>query len=342
MKRNPFLTRLLARVLVTLPVLLVCAIFTFMLVRLLPGDPAAQLASGMQSDAQGLAELRHRLGTDAPLATQLWQYLDGLVHGHWGRSFTTGRDALDELLDRLPATLELTISGFVLALASGLALGVAAACRPGSAIDRFARALSSAGSCLPTFFVALLLIYVFYFRLGWAPEPTGRLDPMLSAPPVRTGVIAFDAWLAGDPAATLDALRRLMLPAISMALFGLPPIVRITRSALLASLAADPMRTARSLALPRAKALTAYALAPAAAPIVTAAGMMFSYMLAANVVVEKIFAWPGIGAYALDALGNADYAPLQGFVLFVAIAFALLNLCIDLLVQWIDPRTRIS
>ncbi|EEA01308.1 binding-protein-dependent transport systems inner membrane component [Burkholderia sp. H160] len=334
--------RLAGRIAATVPVVFAAAVFTFVLVRLLPSDPAAQLASGMQSDARGLAEIRHHLGIDASLPAQLWYWLGGLAHGDWGRSFTTGGAVLDELLARLPATLELTVSGFMLAVFAGIALGVAAACARDTAIDRAVRAVSSAGSCLPTFFVALLLVYVFYYRLGWAPEPTGRLDALLTPPPERTGSIFVDALLSGDTQAALDALRRLVLPAIAMALFGLPPLVRITRAALLASLAADPVRSARSLGLSRAKVLRAYAFAPVAAPIITASGMMFSYMLAANVVVEKIFAWPGIGSYALDALNNADYAPLQGFVLFVAIAFAALNLAVDLLIQWIDPRARVA
>ncbi|MGI4862192.1 MAG: ABC transporter permease [Janthinobacterium lividum] len=331
---------LLRRAAGALPVVAGAAVFTFFLARLLPGDPAAHLASGLGATPEGLAALRHRLGLDVNLPLQFWRYLRALLQGDWGQSFMTGEAVRDSLLARLPASLELTFCGFAVSLCAGVTLGTAAALRPGRWPDHLCRLVGSIGGSLPSFFIALLLIYIFYFRLGWAPEPTGRLDPLLLAPPVRTGFLLIDAALAGDAHAWTDAARRLLLPAGTMALFGLAPIARITRSALLDALGGDAVRTVRSLGLPQHVVLRDYALAQAAPAIVTTLGMVFSYMLGANVAVEKVFAWPGIGSYALDALAASDYAPLQGFILCVALVFVVLNLLVDLLVAWLDPRAR--
>jgi ABC-type dipeptide/oligopeptide/nickel transport system permease component len=332
----------LKRIAATLPVLCGAVIFTFILTRLLPGDPAANLISGPGASAADVQALRHQLGIDAGLPQQLLHYASGLVHGDWGSSFVTGQPVLAELLKRLPASLELTALAFLLSIAIGLPLGIAAAARPGGFADQSCRVLTSLGTCLPTFVLALALVYLFYVLLGWAPEPTGRLDPLLDAPPRITGLMLIDTAIAGDPGAWRSAFSHLLLPACAMAWFGLAPIARTTRSAMSEALASDAIRTARSLRLPRRTILVSYALHAAWLPILTTLGMVFSYLLGANVVIEKIFTWPGIGSYALDALLASDYAPVQGFVLLVAVLFALVNLLIDLLYGLADPRVRLA
>lgn len=329
---------LLRRLLATLPILLGAAVFTFVLTRVLPGDAAAALASG-QASAEEIAALRAQLGLDRPLHLQLLDYLARLAHGDWGQSFTTGQAVATDLLQRLPASLELGLFAFVLALLAGLALGVAAALRPGRWPDRLCRAVSTLGSCAPTFVVGLLLVYVFYFRLGWAAEPVGRIGALLVPPPTVTGFLLVDTALAGDGAAWRSALSHLLLPALSMALFAVAPLARVTRSALLGVLGSDFIRTAQALGLPGHQVVLGYALRNALLPVLTTLGLVFSYMLGANVVVEKLFAWPGIGSYALDALMAADPAPVQGFVLLVAILFSGVNLLVDLVGQWADPRS---
>ncbi|MDM0059065.1 ABC transporter permease [Variovorax fucosicus] len=329
---------ILRRVLATLPILFGAAVFTFMLTRVLPGDAASFLASG-QASAEEISALRAQLGLDQPLHLQLLGYLGQLARGDWGQSFTTGQPVVTDLLQRLPASLELSLIAFALALAIGVPLGVAAALRPGHWIDHLCRAVCTAGSCAPTFVVGLLLIYAFYFLLGWAAEPIGRLDAMLAPPPVHTGFLLIDAAWAGDAPAWRSAFGHLLLPGVSMALFSIAPLARITRSSMLGVLSSDFMRTARALGLPRRQTVVAYALRNALLPVLTTLGMVFSYMLGANVVIEKLFAWPGIGSYALDALMSADHAPVQGFVLLVAVLFSLVNLLVDLLGQWADPRS---
>jgi len=332
-----FARRVAARLAATVPILAGTVVFTFLLTHVLPGDPAAFLASGPSAGPEEIAQIRARMGLDQPLPTQLWRYLEALAHGDWGQSHTTGQPVLTDLWQRLPASLELTLAAFALTLLVGIPLGAAAALRPRSPWDRACTLLTVGGSCMPSFVVALLLIYVFYFVLGWAPEPTGRIDAMIEPPPVRSGFLLLDAALAARWDALASAAGRLLLPAVAMAAFSLAPVARLTRASLLGVLRSDPVRTARALGLPR-RAVVAGALHLALLPVVTSAGMVFSYMLSANVVIEKVFAWPGIGSYALDALMAADHAPLQGFVLLVALLFVLVNLAVDLLHGRIDPR----
>lgn len=335
----PVLGVLTQRGLQAVPVLLGAALFTFVLTRVLPGDPAAFLASGPGAGPEAVEAIRHQLGLDRPLHEQLVRYLLDLARGDWGQSFTTGQPVLSDLLQRLPASLELTLLAFALTLLMGLSLGTAAALRPGSWRDHLCRACCSVGSCLPAFVGGLCLIQLFYAQLGWAPEPIGRFDMVLTPPPTRTGFLLIDTLLVGDLAGWRVAAGHLLLPALAMALFSLAPLARVTRASLLAVLGSEPLRTATALGLPR-RQIVQYALHNALLPILTTLGLVFSYMLGANVVVEKLFAWPGIGSYALDALMAADHAPVQGFVLLVAALFVAVNLGIDLLYGMVDPRTR--
>jgi ABC-type dipeptide/oligopeptide/nickel transport system permease component len=329
----------LGRALTTIPVIFAAVAFTFVALRLLPADPAAFLASGPGMGPDEIAALRAQLGLDHSIATQFVLYLGQVLHLDLGRSTMTGQPVLHDLLRRLPASLELAVGGLLLACAFGLPLGIAAAARPRSLLDHTCRVVAALGGALPAFVTGLALIYVFYVRLDWAPEPVGQLAPLLSAPPVRTGFLPLDAALAGDGVAFGSALRHLLLPCLTMALFALGPIARITRATMLSALSSDYIRSARALGLPPGVVLH-YAFANAALPIVTTLGLTFSYMLGANVVVEKVFAWPGLGSYAVDALQGADYAALQGFVLVVAAVFACVNVLVDVLSGALDPRAR--
>lgn len=326
------------RLLATLAVLVGAVTCVFVVMRLLPADPAAFLASGPGMGPDEIAALRVKLGLDHDVATQFVIYAGQLMRGDLGRAFTTGDTVANDLLHRLPASLELAFGGLILAAVIGVPLGIAAAARQGSAVDHLCRALSVVGGALPSFVTGLVLIYVFYFRLGWAPEPTGQLDAMQAAPHAVTGFLLLDCALTGDGAAFASAAGRLVLPCATMALFALAPLARITRASMLGVLSSDYVRSARALGLPPRTVLLRYALGNALLPVVTTLGLVFSYMLGANVVVEKVFAWPGIGAYALDALQAADYAAVQGFVLVVATIFAAVNLLVDMLCGLIDPR----
>jgi peptide/nickel transport system permease protein len=332
---------ILKRLLAALPNLAGVIVVTFLLTRAIPGDPAAYFA-GASASTEAVEQIRQQLGLDKPLIEQFFRYVAALARGDLGLSLTTGQPVLQELLMRLPASLELVLLALLLACAIAIPLGVAAATRPGSWIDQLARLVTTAGVSLPTFFTGLLLAYVFYFLLGWAPSPLGRLDPMFSPPPTVTGLYLIDAALAGDRALWWAAFKQLILPVLTMTLFVLAPIARMTRASMLAVLSSDFVRTARASGLGRGTVLVRYALRNALLPVVTTLGMVFGFMIGSSVVIEKVFGWPGVGSYAIDALTASDYAPVQGFVLAMGILFVLLNLLIDVLYVVIDPRVKIE
>ncbi len=329
------------RLLGALPNLAGVVVITFLLTRALPGDPAAFFAGGAATP-EAIEQVRVQLGLDKPLPEQFFRYIADLARGELGTSLTTGQPVLQELLTRLPASIEMVLLALALACAVALPLGVLAATRPGSWIDQLCRLVTTAGVSLPTFFTGLVLAYVFYFLLGWAPSPLGRLDPMWSPPPSVTGLYLVDAALAGDAALWWACFKQLILPTLTMAIFVLAPIARMTRASMLAVLGSDFVRTARASGLAPRTVLVTYALRNALLPVVTTLGMVFGFMLGSSVVIEKVFGWPGVGSYAIDALTASDYAPIQGFVLAMGVLFVLLNLAIDLLYTLIDPRVTLE
>ena len=330
-------TSVLTRVAQAIPVLFGVIVISFVLTRALPGDPAVQFA-GIMATPETIEETREKLGLDKPLPEQFVIYLGQLFKGDLGQSVSTGRPVLTELTSRLPASLELTIGALILSCVIAIPLGVLAATRPGNWIDQCCRLLVTMGVSLPTFFTGIMLIYIFYYLLGISPSPLGRLDFIYLDPPRVTGFFLIDAALIGDWETWFGALKQLVLPAATLALFTLAPIARMTRAAMLSALSSDYIRTARASGLGSGSILYGYALRNALLPVVTTLGMVFSFVLGANVLVEKVFAWPGIGSYAVEALIVSDYAAVQGFVLAMAFLFVLLNLLIDLAYSLIDPR----
>ncbi|AMY70317.1 ABC transporter permease [Frigidibacter mobilis] len=332
------MTRIALRLLSAIPTLFGVVLVTFLLTRVLPGDPAVFFASNPSMSTADIVALREQLGLDKSLIEQFWIYLVALCQGDLGNSLTTGQSVMTEIINRLPASAELTVFAFLLAIGVSLPLGLAAALRPGSLIDHASRLISTLGVSMPTFVTGLLLVYVFYFLLGVAPEPIGRMDPFLFDPPKVTGLLTVDALIAGDMEVFRAAFTQMILPAVTMALFALAPLTRMTRAAMLGTLGSEFVRTARASGLSRRKIIFTYAFRNALLPVVTTMGMTFSYMLGANVLVERVFSWPGIGAFAMDSIINLDYAPLQGFMLVMAAIFILVNLTTDIVVTIIDPR----
>lgn len=330
-----------ARVLQAIPTLIGIVIVTFLLTRALPGDPAAYFA-GAAATPESIAEIRANLGLDQPLPVQFLKYVQDLGTGNLGQSVSTGQPVATELLRRLPASLELTLTALLLSVAVAIPLGVLAAVRQDTWIDQLCRFVVTAGVSLPTFFTGLLLVYVFYFLLGVAPAPLGRLDLMHVTPPQVTGFLVFDSLIAREWGTAWSAIKQLLLPSLTLALFTLAPIARMTRASMLQALSSEYLRTARAAGLSRGRVLMVYAFRNALLPVVTTLGMVFSFTLGANVLVEKVFAWPGIGSFAIEALVVSDYAAVQGFVLSMAVLFVLLNLVIDTLYTLIDPRVQVD
>jgi peptide/nickel transport system permease protein len=335
------LRMIVKRMAAAVPSVIGVIIVTFLLTRALPGDPAAYFA-GPAATAEAIEQIRVKLGLDQPLYLQFVRYVGDLAHGDLGNSLTTGQPVAHELKTRLPATAELTLLGLMVSIAIAVPLGILAATKPGSFIDHCCRVISTAGVSLPVFFTGLILVYVFYYLLGLAPAPLGRLDVFFSPPPHMTGFYLIDSAVAGDGEVFLAALKQLILPALTLAIFSLAPIARMTRASMLAALSSDFVRTARASGLTPFTITITYAFRNAMLPVITTLGMVFSFLLGANVLVEKVFAWPGIGSFAVEALIASDFAPLQGFVLTMAIMYVMLNLSIDILYGVIDPRVRIE
>src|SRR5471032_3236423 len=335
------LTMIGKRLMFAIPSLIGVVIVTFLLTRALPGDPVAYFA-GPAATKEAVEQIRVKLGLDQPLAVQFVRYVGDLARGDLGSSLTTGQPVASEIKTKLPASAELTLLGLVVSMAIAVPLGILAATRPGSLADHACRVISTAGVSLPVFFTGLILIYVFYYLLGWAPAPLGRLDVFFSPPPQVTGFYLIDSLIARDGALFMASLKQLILPALTLAIFSLAPIARMTRASMLAVLSSDFVRTARASGLSPSTVIVTYAFRNAMLPVITTLSMVFSFLLGANVLVEKVFAWPGIGSYAVEALISSDFAPVQGFVLTMAVMYVLLNLMIDILYGVIDPRVRLE
>lgn len=335
------LTLVLKRLLMAVPSLIGVVIVTFLLTRALPGDPAAYFA-GPAATKEAVEEVRVKLGLDKSLPEQFVRYLRDLARGDLGTSLTTGQPVVSEIRTRLPASAELTLLGLIVSMAIAVPLGILAATRPGSLVDHACRVVATAGVSLPVFFTGLILVYVFYYLLGCAPAPLGRLDIFFSPPPQVTGFYLIDSLLAGDGETFRASLSQLLLPALTLGIFSLAPIARMTRASMLAVLSSDFVRTARASGLAPFTITVTYAFRNAMLPVVTTLGMVFSFLLGANVLVEKVFAWPGIGSFAVEALIASDFAPVQGFVLTMAAMYVTLNLMIDVLYGLIDPRVRLE
>ena len=330
----------LRRIAAALPSLIGIVVATFILARALPGDPAVYFA-GPAANAESVEQVRVSLGLDKSWPEQFWIYVTDITQGSLGTSLTSGQPVLDDLIQRLPASLELTFSALIFAVAIAVPLGVLAAVKPNSIVDHVSRALVTVAAALPTFFIGLLLVYVFYYILGWSPHPLGRLDEIYFVAPERvTGFFLIDSLLEGNLETFRAALAQVVLPSIALGLFALAPIARMTRATMLTALGSDYVRTARANGLSGSKVLFAYAFRNALLSITNVMGMVFSFLLGSNVLVEQVFGWPGVGSYGVSAVIASDYAAVQGFVLIMAVLYMLLNLGVDILAGLIDPRLK--
>src|SRR6516165_12418277 len=252
------LMMVLKRMLIAVPSLIGVVIVTFLLTRALPGDPAAYFA-GPAATQEAIEQIRVKLGLDKPLYLQFIRYVSDLSHGDLGNSLTTGQPVAQELKSRLPASAELTLLGLIVSMAIAVPLGILAATRPNSLIDHCCRVIATAGVSLPVFFTGLLLVYVLYYLLGWAPAPLGRLDVFYTAPPQVTGFYLIDSLILGDPETFTAVLKQLILPALTLGVFSLAPIARMTRASMLAVLSSDFIRTARANGLSSWTVIITYA-----------------------------------------------------------------------------------
>jgi len=330
----------LKRVLLIVPTLFGVTVITFTLTYLLPGNPAL-VKAGPLATPEHIAEMERRMGLDRPVAVQYWRYLSGVLRGDLGESATTGRPVLQDLLQRVPATLELTLASLLVALGVGIPLGVLAAVRRDSWVDHVSRLLGVGGVAMPTFWTGLLVLYVFFYKLGLAPPPLGRLSAGASAPTAITGLYTVDALLTANWAALRSALAQLVLPALTLGFSVMAPLMRMVRATMLETLESDYIKAAWAAGLPRRTIVYGDALRNCLIPVITLIGVVFGFLMAGNVVVEIVFAWPGIGNYAVTSLMSKDSGPIQSFVLFVAVVYVVVNLAVDLAYGFVDPRIRL-
>jgi peptide/nickel transport system permease protein len=313
----------------------------FGITNILPGNPA-EVRLGPLATPSALAAEEHRMGLDQPLPQRYWNFVSGAVQGDFGESFKTERPVASDLADRLPATLELALTATLVALAVGIPLGFLAAWRRNSLVDHVARNLAGVAAAMPIFWLGLMLVFIFSYQLGWAPGTVGRWPITQDPPPNVTGFLTIDSLLAGDLGAFWTALQYLALPALTLAIIELAPIIKMARSAMLEVLGTDYVRTSRAFGFSPRQIFFGDALRNALIPVLTLVGIVLGYLVAGNVIVEQLFSWPGIGRYAYGAVTSNDFNAVQGFILLVATIYVLLNLVIDLLYAVIDPRIRLG
>lgn len=310
---------------------------TFFLVRLIPGNPAEALA-GLGANPETIKAIERQLGTDKPLFEQYLIYLNHVVHGQLGNSIFTGQTVLEDLEQRIPATLELVVLSMLLVVLIGIPLGTLAALRPKGILSRVVFVYSMLTGALPDFWLALILIFVFYFLGHIAPPPLGRLG-LADSPPHVTGSFLIDSLLAGDPHLFVSALSYLALPTITLVLVYMGNTVKMARTSVEETAGSDFVEYARACGLPE-RVVLRYILRNALAPVVTVVAITFGFLLGGAVLVETVFSWGGLGQYAVQSISNSDYAPITGFVLVVAAGMAVIYLLLDLVYAWLDPRIQ--
>jgi ABC-type dipeptide/oligopeptide/nickel transport system permease component len=338
---SPITRYTLRRLLLAAVTLVGVVVAVFILTHILPADPAALRAGPLATD-EFIAQYRADMGLDQPLYVQFAHYASLLSRGDLGTSWRTEQPVLQELGQRLPATLELAATAFTFALLIGITLGILAAVYSGTWLDHLARIVATLGASLALFWLALVGVYVLYYKLGWAPPPLGRLTVGLPEPPAITGLFVLDSLLARQFSVTLDAINHLWLPALTLAFVVSAPIIKTMRGAMLDTLGADYVRTARATGVSSRRVILVDALRNAFIPVLTTLGIVFGYLMAGNVIIERVFSWPGIGQYAWTALITSDFNAVQGFVLLIAVVYVILNLTIDLAYGFIDPRIRLG
>ena len=328
---------LLRRLALTLPILLGVSLLVFLMLHSAGGDPA-QLILGARADPESIAALRQELGLDRPLLVQYAAFLSGAVRGDFGRSYRSNTPVITEIAARFPATIELAASAMAIAVVVGVLFGTLAAVRRHAFLDYLSSTVVLLGISIPTFWLGLILIIIFGLWLRWLPI-SGRIDPRLGADP-SAPFLTLTSLLHGNWTVAKDALRHLILPALTLAAWPAAIVARMTRASLIESLGQDYVRTARGKGLPERLIVLGHAARNALLPVLTVVGLEFGTLLGGAVVTETIFSWPGLGQLTITAIGARDYQMVQGVVVLLAAVFVLLNLLVDVLYAVLDPRIR--
>lgn len=312
--------------------------FTFVLSRMAKQSPAYWMA-GPYANKETVQTITKQLGLDQPLYVQFWIYLQQIAHGNFGVSLITGRPALSDVLDRLPATLELITTSLILVVILGVPLGILTAVRSNRVASTMTTGYGLFSGSFPDFVIGLLLVYVFFVLLGWAPAPVTRIDPGIDAPTHITGFYVLDSILTGNWPALQSSVAHLILPVLTMVIVYMGGVLKIARSSVREVTSSEMAFFARACGLP-ARATRAYILRNSLAPIITITGITYGFLIGAAVLVERVYGWGGVGLYSVQAISFSDYAALQLFVVFATVFSLLIYLIVDILLVMVDRRIR--
>jgi len=330
---------ILKRILMLIPVLIGVSIIVFLIMRVFSPDPAP-IVLGQHATQETIDAWRQANGLNDPVYLQYFHYIKGALTGDLGMSYYAKSPVTKEIFARFPATIELAILAILLASLFGILIGVISAVKKNSIFDNAGMLIALIGVSMPIFWLGILLIILFSGTLHWLPSG-GRIDPLLE--PVRvTGFYLIDSLITGNMAGFGDALRHLILPATALAMYSMAIITRMTRSSMLETLQQDYIRTARAKGISESKVIRKHALRNGLIPIVTVIGLQLGSLLGGAVLTETVFSWPGIGAYTVASILKSDFPVVQGVVLLIATIFVVMNLFVDVIYAFLDPRIKYS
>lgn len=330
----------LKRLVLLIVMLIGVATIVFVLTKIIPGDPVvANLSQRSLNDPEIVAAYKAKHGLDKPVIIQYFLHISNLFQLNLGTSMRTNKSVLYELKRCFPATMELATCSIILATVFGILFGVISAMKRNSIIDQVVRAISVTGVSIPSFWFALIVLYIFYYKLNILPGP-GRLSSSFDAPAAVTGFYTIDSLLEGNLVKFQNALQHLILPSSVLAAFTMGLITRTTRSNLLDVMSTDYIRTAKAKGLSKVKVILSHALGNALIPVLTVIGLGFGNLLGGMVLVETIFNWPGVGQFAFNSVKSLDYPSIIGVSLLIALNYMIINTIVDILYGIIDPRVR--
>ncbi|SHE45756.1 peptide/nickel transport system permease protein [Desulfacinum infernum DSM 9756] len=333
------LSFIIRRILALIPTVFGISVLVFFMIHLVPGDPA-EMMLGERASEQALKEVREQLGLDKPLHVQYGRFLSRLAQGDLGRALRTNEKITTEIAERFPATVELSIAAMIFAVTLGMLAGIMSATRQYSVFDYSSMVLSLVGVSMPIFWLGLVLMIIFSVHLGWLPL-SGRLSYHIHIEPI-TGLYILDSLLTRNWPALKDAVWHIIMPAFTLSTIPMAIIARITRSSMLEVLRQDYIRTAKAKGLSPRVVHYKHALKNALIPVITVIGLQFGILLGGAILTETIFAWPGIGLWLLNAVYARDFNAVQGGTMLIATTFVTINMLVDILYAWINPRIKVS
>lgn len=325
------------RILMLVPVLLGVSIIVFIIMRVFSPDPAP-IVLGQHATMETMEEWREANGLNEPVYIQYLNYMKGVFHGDFGNSYYTNKTVWDELMSRFPATIELAIVAIILASVFGVLLGVVSAVKKNSIFDVGGRIIALLGVSMPIFWLGIIMIIIFSGTLHWLPS-SGQIDPLLR-PDTVTGFTLLDCIITGNWEGAADTLKHMVLPAVTLSLYSMAIITRITRTSMLDSMHQDYVRTARAKGLREKTVINKHVLRTSLNPVVTVIGLQFGSLLGGAVLTETVYSWPGIGSYIVNCVMKSDFPVVQGAVLMIATIYVLVNLLVDIIYTFLDPRIK--